>query len=232
VVRLLLLIVLMAVEAVLVTPAMWLGLGVLAFPLMLTLLAMAVGERDMPFPRGGGSKNHQTSHEVIDYYRKSGSCADTASEQVYRLKEEDRLGQVIFGVIFYGTNAILFIEAYFRWADKAESIGLTTRWTPIAKACGQCLNFNCTVVLIPVLWDILRYVHNCKFCGFRLAKHLKLGHNVSFHKHVAGIIVGFASVHTFAHYVNWQSRPATVSPLLTSRRSALYGVCGTAHTVL
>jgi|EP01047_Picozoa_sp_COSAG01_P048987 hypothetical protein len=66
------------------------------------------------------------------------------------------------------------------------------------------------MILVPVLWDVLKALHACKLCGFRVAKHLKLGHNVSFHKHVARVIVMFAAVHIFAHYVNYQSRPAVV----------------------
>ena len=41
---------------------------------------------------------------------------------------------------------------------------------PAAKAFGQLLNFNCMLVLLPVLWHVLALVHACKCCKFRLAK--------------------------------------------------------------
>ena len=58
--------------------------------------------------------------------------------------------------------------------------------------------------------DVIKLLHRCKCCGFRLAKHLPLGHNIQFHKHVAKVIAVFATGHTCAHYINYYSRPTAV----------------------
>ena len=88
-------------------------------------------------------------------------------------------------------------------------------WAPVAKAAGACLNLNCSLILLPVLWHVLHYAHRkIKWCPIsclrcRIAKKVPLGENVVFHKLVAYAIAFFAAVcfskstvsipHSFSH---------------------------------
>ena len=38
--------------------------------------------------------------------------------------------------------------------------GVVSRWGPYAKACGMCLNFNCSLIIYPVVRLLLRRLNN------------------------------------------------------------------------
>ena len=132
-----------------------------------------------------------------------------------------------------------FFEALGRWNGIVDDMlanatlpdeNKLSRWAPVAKAGGACLNFNCSLILLPVLYHVLHYGHRkmkfcpMKCCRCRLAKKVPLGENVRFHKHIAYVIAGFAGLHTFAHYVNYQSKPTAVETAFESAR--WYGIPG------
>lgn len=121
-----------------------------------------------------------------------------------------------------------------RFTCLADTLGACDRklsyWAPVAKAAGACLNLNCSLILLPVLWHVLHYAHKrMKWCPisslrFRIAKKVPLGENVVFHKLVAYAIALFATIHTFAHYVNYYSKPTAVETAFEVAR--WYGISG------
>jgi hypothetical protein len=58
----------------------------------------------------------------------------------------------------------------------------------------------------------------CACCRFRVAKKVPLGENVVFHKLVAYAIAFFATIHTFAHYVNYMAKPVAVETAFEAAR--------------
>uniref|UniRef100_A0A3Q0SQP8 NADPH oxidase 5 n=1 Tax=Amphilophus citrinellus TaxID=61819 RepID=A0A3Q0SQP8_AMPCI len=85
-------------------------------------------------------------------------------------------------------NLLLFIVAMLRHSYGGP-------WFMVAKGCGQCLNFNCTFVM----------VRQTDF-WFRASWHLKnnLWHpNILLHQIVGYAILGFTLVHTAAHVFNF-----------------------------
>jgi hypothetical protein len=63
-----------------------------------------------------------------------------------------------------------------------ECVEKLSDWAPIAKAAGACLNLNCSLILLPVLWHVLHYAHKkmkccpCSCCRFRIAKKARKTH--------------------------------------------------------
>ena len=69
------------------------------------------------------------------------TCGEATTEQLYRLKEEDRLGSLIFVVLFYGTNVVLWLEAYSRWH------GCTSLSVSVSVSLCLCLSVSLSVIL-------------------------------------------------------------------------------------
>ncbi len=70
-------------------------------------------------------------------------------------------------------------------------------WFLIAKACGQLLNFNCALILLPMCRQFMRLVHAIP----GVSNLVNVDRNIALHKHVGRIIAVLGAVHTFAHYM-------------------------------
>ena len=83
-----------------------------------------------------------------------------------------------------------------------------------AKAFGQMLNFNCALVLYPILRYLLRKCNNfgSKQSQGGLSSWLPLHRNIDFHK-LIGFVIGLCSAgHVIAHFINYGKSPdATVA---------------------
>ncbi|KAL0099174.1 hypothetical protein PUN28_020033 [Cardiocondyla obscurior] len=67
----------------------------------------------------------------------------------------------------------------------------------IARASGQCLNFDCTFILILMLRQCLTFLRNHRFNSI-----LPLDHHMYLHK-ITGILIGvFSIIHTLMHLIN------------------------------
>jgi hypothetical protein len=75
-----------------------------------------------------------------------------------------------------------------------------------AKGFGQMLNFNCALILYPVLRYILRKINNCgnqAGSGGGLSAWLPLHRNIDFHKLIACVIGVCSGGHIVAHFLNY-----------------------------
>jgi hypothetical protein len=70
-------------------------------------------------------------------------------------------------------------------------------WFLLAKACGQLLNFNCALILLPMCRQFMRFVHSIP----GVATLINVDRNIALHKHVGRIIAVLGTIHTFAHYM-------------------------------
>ena len=103
--------------------------------------------------------------------------------------------------------------------------GPVSKWGPYAKACGMCLNFNCSLIIYPVARLLLRRLNNAgvSFSNRKndpsvfskiandITRVIPLSKNIDFHKLVAKVMCFFAVSHTIFHFFNyWLSSHVTL----------------------
>ena len=96
--------------------------------------------------------------------------------------------------------------------------GGISEWGPLAKACGMCLNFNCSLIIYPIVKTILRKLNNvgvafdsqnanptifARLFAVPVTRVIPLSKNIDFHKLVAKVMCFFASMHTIFHFFNY-----------------------------
>ncbi|XP_053128599.1 NADPH oxidase 5 isoform X6 [Hemicordylus capensis] len=99
--------------------------------------------------------------------------------------------KLLFLGSYTGVNLLLFTLAALKHAGSGV-------WILIAKGCGQCLNFNCTFVVVLMLRRCLTWLR-----ATWVSRVLPLDQNVVLHQLVGYAIVGLTSVHTAAHVANF-----------------------------
>lgn len=161
-----------------------------------------------------------------------------AQSWVDRQREQGELGKICILAVYFAINIVLFGESYARWSNIVANGQDEEKWlrdppeqpclgpfdpftgkdiaaclsssAPIAKAFGQLLNFNCSLLLFPVLRLLLRKLNNIRF-GYGLtqsvAKYVPLRKNIVFHKLIALVILGATFFHIIFHLVNFSRRP-------------------------
>jgi len=104
--------------------------------------------------------------------------------------------------------------------------GGISAYGPYAKACGMCLNFNCSLIIYPIVRHLLRRLNNigggvsnasnpsifARFFAKPITKYIPLSKNVDFHKIVAKTLCAFAIGHTVFHFFNyWKASEVTLA---------------------
>ncbi|XP_034144003.1 NADPH oxidase 5 isoform X2 [Esox lucius] len=117
-------------------------------------------------------------------------------------------------------NLLLFTVAMLRNAEGGFCF-------MVAKGCGQCLNFNCTFVMVLMLRRCLTWLR-----ATWVVKVLPLDQNILLHQLVGYAIVVFTIIHTTAHFMNFvqmsQSGSYTVWEYLFTTRPGIGWVWGSA----
>ncbi|XP_074862683.1 NADPH oxidase 5 [Carettochelys insculpta] len=119
--------------------------------------------------------------------------------------------KLLFLAGYGGLNAVLFTLAALRHTPRGG-------WVMVAKGCGQCLNFNCTLLGVLMLRRCLTWLR-----ATWVAKVVPLDQNVIFHQYVGYVVAALTVVHTGAHVVNFvrlsqsQDHPALWEYLFTTR---------------
>lgn len=143
------------------------------------------------------------------------------------LQQQNRIGHFVFMAAYIAANVALFAYTVNLWTGKVNAIKtkendnpgrVPSGWAPIAKGFGALLNLNCSLILLPVLRTLIRYLYNRSTSdqGF-VASMLRgilffipLDENLTFHKLIAQVIMGATIAHTAVHYVNFAIRPNAV----------------------
>ncbi|XP_063990833.1 NADPH oxidase 5 isoform X2 [Diachasmimorpha longicaudata] len=129
-----------------------------------------------------------------------------------------------FLMMFFLINVALFVSRLYQYRHAG---GLVM----IARACGQCLNFDCTFILVLMLRQCITFLRTHGFSSI-----LPLDHNIYLHKMV-GMTIGILSiVHTVAHLLNFgmfvindevlNSSHYSMSEWLLTSRPGLFGLVG------
>ncbi|KAM6060360.1 NADPH oxidase 5-like [Theristicus caerulescens] len=122
---------------------------------------------------------------------------------------------------YAGLNLLLFALAALRHAGLGG-------WVAVARGCGQCLNFNCAFLAVPMLRRCLTWLR-----ATPIAKVLPLDQHVVFHQLVGYVVLALAAVHTGAHVANFsrlarQDGRHALAEYLLSARPGVGGLGGTA----
>ncbi|CAD6241356.1 GSCOCT00002682001.3-RA-CDS [Cotesia congregata] len=131
---------------------------------------------------------------------------------------------IVFLSAFVIINFILFVTRLYQYRN-------TNSYTMLARACGQCLNFDCTFILILMLRQCITFLRTHGFNSI-----LPLDHHIYLHKMVGVTIGVMAVVHTAAHLLNFgmvvindevlNSSHYTMSEWLLTSKPGLFGLVG------
>ncbi|XP_036391561.1 NADPH oxidase 5 [Megalops cyprinoides] len=99
--------------------------------------------------------------------------------------------KLLFLCAYACLNALLFIVAALHNAPGGP-------WLMVAKGCGQCLNFNCTFVMVLMLRRCLTWLR-----ATWVVRVLPLDQNILLHQIVGYAIFSFTLLHTTAHVFNF-----------------------------
>ncbi|XP_064013939.1 NADPH oxidase 5 isoform X5 [Pogoniulus pusillus] len=100
-------------------------------------------------------------------------------------------GTLVFLGGYTSLNLLLFSLAALHHASRGG-------WVMVARGCGQCLNFNCTLLAVLMLRRCLTWLR-----ATPVAKVVPLDQHVVFHQLVGYVVLALAAVHTGAHLANF-----------------------------
>ncbi|VVC39275.1 Hypothetical protein CINCED_3A001760 [Cinara cedri] len=100
---------------------------------------------------------------------------------------------LIFLAVYVLVNAILFGTRIYQYRN-------SNMYTIFARACGQCLNFNCTFVLVLMLRHCITFLRTRGLSLF-----LPLDQHIYFHKITGFFIFGYSILHTCMHLLNFST---------------------------
>ncbi|KAJ8958730.1 hypothetical protein NQ318_016458 [Aromia moschata] len=131
---------------------------------------------------------------------------------------------LIFLGVFLIVNAALFIS-------RAIEYRKSNWFTIFARACGQCLNFNCMFILILMLRQCITFLRTRGFSSV-----LPLDQHIYFHKLTGMFIFGYSFLHTIMHVCNFSlivvndtvlnAKNFTTSEWLFTSKPGLFGLIG------
>uniref|UniRef100_A0A3P9B122 NADPH oxidase 5 n=1 Tax=Maylandia zebra TaxID=106582 RepID=A0A3P9B122_9CICH len=128
--------------------------------------------------------------------------------------------KLLFLAVYSLLNLLLFIVAMLRHSYGGP-------WFMVAKGCGQCLNFNCTFVMVLMLRRCLTWLR-----ATWVVRVFPLDQNILLHQIVGCAILGFTLVHTAAHAFNFvqmtESGEYSLWEYLLTTRPGIGWVKGTA----
>uniref|UniRef100_A0A673J320 NADPH oxidase, EF-hand calcium binding domain 5 n=1 Tax=Sinocyclocheilus rhinocerous TaxID=307959 RepID=A0A673J320_9TELE len=99
--------------------------------------------------------------------------------------------KLLFLCLYALLNVLLFIIAMLKNAHGGP-------WFMVAKGCGQCLNLNCTLIMVLMLRRCLTWLR-----ATWVLRVLPLDQNILLHQIVGYAILIFSIVHTGAHVINF-----------------------------
>jgi hypothetical protein len=175
----------------------------------------------------------------------------TPVEFIKKIYNEDRLSSYFWVGCFYILNISLFIYTVNLWYNQINEMrtelvngnmnvicsskncrfhrqlvrsGPLSFWAAWAKGCGNLLNLNCAVIIMPVTRLILRQINNAgadyneknaggnifsRFLARPITRYIPLSKNIEFHKICAFNIFFFTTGHIIFHCLNLISASET-----------------------
>ncbi|KAG8184662.1 hypothetical protein JTE90_012147 [Oedothorax gibbosus] len=132
----------------------------------------------------------------------------------------NNLNSVVFLVLYFFTNLVLFATRACHYMDKNVYVVL-------ARACGQCLNFNCAFVVVLVLRQTLTWLRTHGF-----SQYFPIDQHLYYHKLTGCVILFFSLFHMAMHLANFalmsEEKQIPMLELLTSTHLEIGWVGGAA----
>ncbi|XP_050436614.1 NADPH oxidase 5 isoform X2 [Adelges cooleyi] len=100
---------------------------------------------------------------------------------------------LIFLNVYVLVNIVLFGTRIYQYRN-------SNIYTILARACGQCLNFNCTFVLVLMLRHCITFLRTRGLSSF-----LPLDQHIYFHKITGFFIFGYSLLHSLMHLLNFST---------------------------
>ncbi|CAL1270023.1 unnamed protein product [Larinioides sclopetarius] len=127
---------------------------------------------------------------------------------------------VIYLLLYFLINIVLFTTRAYEYREHNIFVIL-------ARACGQCLNFNCAFIAVLVLRQSLTWLRTHGF-----AQYFPIDQHLYYHK-LTGFVILFYSVwHTAMHVANFniltEEKNTTLPEILTSTQMGIGWVAGAA----
>ncbi|XP_024085279.1 NADPH oxidase 5 [Cimex lectularius] len=129
---------------------------------------------------------------------------------------------LIFVTVFFLVNLALFVSRSIQYRNYNV-------YVIFARACGQCLNFNCMFVLVLMLRHSITFLRTRGFSNF-----LPLDQHIYFHKLTGVCIFLYSVVHTIMHLLNFSvivlndpvinAKNYTLTEWLLTNKPGLYGL--------
>jgi hypothetical protein len=138
------------------------------------------------------------------------------NDKFVRLKEDDEVGKVLILVVYALANIALFAEALLRWFSPTyvPKQYIPNNWGPFAKAFGQLLNFNCSILAFPIVKGLITVINEFRIGhNLSLVRYIPLRKNILLHKLIAKVIFVCVWGHVIAHFVNYSLIPDAVIAL-------------------
>lgn len=121
----------------------------------------------------------------------------------------------VFWLCIYAlVNIGLFWHAVETYAAQGANV-----YVQIARGGGACLNFNGALILIPMLRHLLTWVRASVFGDL-----FPVDDSIAFHKLVGHVMMGFAVIHTIAHFLNYSTLPESIAFYAFETHAGLTGV--------
>lgn len=114
--------------------------------------------------------------------------------------------------------ALVNIGLFWNAVETYAAQGANT-YVQIARGGGACLNFNGALILIPMLRHLLTRVRASVFGDL-----FPIDESIAFHKLVGHVMMGFAVIHTIAHFLNYSTLPESIGFYALQTHAGLTGV--------
>jgi len=133
-----------------------------------------------------------------------------------RSRERGTLSQHIVVALYLMINLLIMgvtlaqweNTVYWAFVNQCPPEQCPSYWSPWTKTFGVPLNFNCALILIPVLRSVLRWANNYQLSPTTsLATYLPLRKNIIFHKLIASVVAIQAAMHVTFHFINFAFVP-------------------------
>jgi len=110
------------------------------------------------------------------------------------------ISKAIIGTIWMLINIILFIEHFILYWNSPNF------YVSFARGFGEVLNFNCSLILIPVLRNLITFLRQSFLYRF-----VPFDSNIMFHRRIAWTIAISAYGHGISHYINYSLQDSPYS---------------------
>lgn len=116
---------------------------------------------------------------------------------IYRKCNREYIKNNVTSVFFFCSWLLMNLLLIAQRIHEYYFVNNATVAMTIARCCGQCLNFNCTFILLLMIRKTITFLRS-----LNLSEYLPLDQHIYYHKLVGWAIMLFSIVHTVAHGVN------------------------------